>query len=1709
MSWTHYRALMYKNWILWKRRLFGSICEVLFPIFMFAALALIRSAVTAEDVSESSFLTNAVYVRSDPNTEVTYPYPEGNSFSYCSDYLKEGGEWTIGLSPQTEITEYLADKFLAHLNLAGVTITYFDDNDEIDDYVKDSKYEDSPKLCVAVVFEKFDDNDYEYSIRFNQTDSIPGENQPVGEFIDVFYMENYEPTDEFIREPKPEFQDQFIESGFSLIQNWVDNYIIRQITGDENAYIAAMFVPMYFDDWVDDDFLPLIKDTFGLLIVIAYLVPISRMIASIVQEKEYKVKEMMMMMGLSNTSYWLSWITYYSIIYIILSIVATILIGVSIFTHSNLIFFFLLFLLFGISCMCFSLLISVFFSRSKSALTLGMMVFIATFFVIFAVDDPNLETSKKKLGSLVPSVAFTLGIVVMIEFEIGQTGLTTDTFNQEIVNFKYSTALTFLIIDILYFLALALYFEQVWPTDWGTKRPWYFLFTRNFWFGDDESSEDFTKEVEWGPNVQPINSIQEEQKKSGKCILIRNLTKSFNGQQAVKGLNLDIFEGQILALLGHNGAGKTTTISMLTGLIPMTSGDVKIGNLLLSKDMNKIRKNLGVCPQHNVLFHELTPEEHLYLYSIFKGMTDKALIQEKIEEKLREVKLIPQRDRRSENLSGGQKRKLSLALALIGDSKIVLLDEPTSGMDLTARRLMWDMLKDNKGERIIILTTHYMQEADILADRIAILSHGKLRCLGDSLFLKNKFGVGYYLTLVKEQNADSPQHTQMIENFVKGFIPEAKLARKIAAEMSFQIPMASAQVFHEFFEALDAQKEELSIKTYAISVTTLEEVFIRVARGDDDLVRDAQVEQHEREREEHEREDQKLIETERETKGLFFRHMVGLIVKRFRITMRDFKAMVFELIVPLLLVLAGISFMLIADRFLDADPYSLVISKYETPQDILYPREPGTIEEIMDLLEVDTDITTNSIVVTNIEAFDIELFEQRDFDPYRMGSLYFYLMSEENNQYEPVIFHNQTAFQSMPTYYQSISQAILQSIDPNIKVKVKNHPLPITDKVEETENTASGVFAALIFGLGFSFIPGAIIAYIVRERQDSVKHQHMISGVSLWAYWLSNFLWDIIKYSPVLILSAVFLKIFDVDAFVGTSEAYLTIWLLLLLFGFSMIMFSYSSSFFFQEYSSAQVVTIVFHFITGSVLPMLNYILFVFDATRPFAKVFRWICRLFPNYCLGNGFLYVGSLQAMATLDGEENPYDPLDLASAGGDVLMMVVDTILYTLILILLEWIECSPFIRKLLSKPTEFAIGDYKPDADVEIEEKAAMEIDPSEVKVNVRKLRKVYGGMFTSSNVAVECVSFNVPKCQCFALLGVNGAGKTTTFRMLTGEYAPTSGEAYLDGFNVISNLEEARENIGYCPQFDALSELLTCEEHIRLYCEIKGINGDKISELVTDLLDDLDLTEYRTYLAGTLSGGNKRKLSVAIALIGNPTVVFLDEPSAGMDPETRKKLWKVLGNIKNRDSAVVLTTHSMEEAEVLCDRMAIMVGGRLRCIGSSTYLRDKFGQGYELEIKMNMPGAEEVQDLSSKMQTVLGSSSDITKENVKECLEVINAEYLYSQITAKGSGTAIYHQLKSENKIPRDAFCSWVLSETSGRDLLAWLRTEFEDASIIEHYLGLYRFKVSKQADKSLGYLFSLIESNREAKNISEYAVSPTTMDQIFSAFAAEGNEVVA
>ena len=201
---------------------------------------------------------------------------------------------------------------------------------------------------------------------------------------------------------------------------------------------------------------------------------------------------------------------------------------------------------------------------------------------------------------------------------------------------------------------------------------------------------------------------------------IREIVKKFDdGKIAVNHVSLNLYKNEIFALLGHNGAGKTTLISMLTGLYEATEGEAIYDdlNILLPENSAIFREKIGICPQHDVLFNDLDIREHLGLFAVFKGVSAHS-VENEINKIIRDFQLEEVQTTLAKNLSAGQRRKLSIAISLVGGSEIIFLDEPSSGMDITSRRNLWEILKRQSDNKIIILTTHYMEEASVLGNRI-------------------------------------------------------------------------------------------------------------------------------------------------------------------------------------------------------------------------------------------------------------------------------------------------------------------------------------------------------------------------------------------------------------------------------------------------------------------------------------------------------------------------------------------------------------------------------------------------------------------------------------------------------------------------------------------------------------------------------------------------------------------------------------------------------------------------------------------------------------------------------------------------------------------------------------------------------------------------------------------------------------------------------
>ena len=412
------------------------------------------------------------------------------------------------------------------------------------------------------------------------------------------------------------------------------------------------------------------------------------------------------------------------------------------------------------------------------------------------------------------------------------------------------------------------------------------------------------------------------------------------------------------------------------------------------------------------------------------------------------------------------------------------------------------------------------------------------------------------------------------------------------------------------------------------------------------------------------------------------------------------------------------------------------------------------------------------------------------------------------------------------------------------------------------------------------------------------------------------------------------------------------------------------------------------------------------------------------------------------------------------------------------------------------------------------KAKMAYDTNyAIKIN-NLIKNYYGGPFGfkifsscfSTTRAVRDISLCLNYGECFGFLGVNGAGKTTTFKCLSKELLPTYGKIYIDNKEINEDFDKVRSLIGYCPQFDAIFESLTVYENLEFYGLIKGAKKDKIKSIVNALIDEMNLTQFKNKESGKLSGGNKRKLSVAIALICNPPIILLDEPSTGMDPEARRYMWGVIHRISlnKKKSTIIMTTHSMEEAETLCKRIAIMVDGQFKCLATSDEIKEKYGYGYEINLQINNPNFEELFNKYNILEEDREAQINLT--NISSFLQKYNLLKFMQELKTDRLGGKIIEEINAGGYVYLSRIISWIYFLENALKMVEIILVDFPEIHCSDYGENNFVFKIKrnrKEEDKSIGYLFGIIEENNRKFNIQQYFLQLTSLEQIFNNFSKE------
>ncbi|XP_017056192.1 phospholipid-transporting ATPase ABCA3 isoform X3 [Drosophila ficusphila] len=1485
----------------------------------------------------------------------------------------------------------------------------------------------------------------------------------------------------------------YLREGFLPLQHSLSMAYIRQKSGE----LALPDVKMQrypYPEYIYDPLLEGMSSIMSLIILLSFIYPCTYITKFITAEKEKQLKEVMKIMGLSNWLHWTAWFVKSFIMLTISAILIAILVkirwqeNVAVLTHASftaLVFFLIIYI---VASICFCFMMATFFSRASTAAAVtGLIWFIAYIpysFTINTYDDLSLSA---KLGwSLISNTAMGFGIKLILGFEGTGEGLQWSNFFTPVSvddTLTLGAVMIMMLVSCVIYMTICLYVEQVLPGSFGVPRPWNFPFTREFWCGEREYMG-----VEDMPNgqVEQRDPKAFETEPEGKHIglQMRHLKKRFGDKMVVKGLSMNMFEDEITVLLGHNGAGKTTTISMLTGMFPPTSGTAIINGSDIRTNIEGARMSLGICPQHNVLFDEMSVSNHIRFFSRMKGLRGKAVEQE-VAKYLKMIELEDKANVASSKLSGGMKRKLSVCCALCGDTKVVLCDEPSSGMDPSARRQLWDLLQQEKVGRTLLLTTHFMDEADVLGDRIAIMCDGELKCHGTSFFLKKQYGSGYRLICVKRDDCETNEVTALLNKYIPGLKPECD----IGAELSYQLPDSASAKFEEMFGQLEEQSQELHLNGYGVGITSMEEVFMKVGaekdstgnlkdqseimnggsgfRGEDDN--------------ESVQSDGIFSENRRLLQGLqlLSNQWKAMLLKKFLYTWRNKLLLLIQNIMPVFFVVVTILIIETQGTFMELKPITMSLTQYPLAVTVLdrsnVKTDVNSIEIANKYEELAQSYGSNyALEVTGNQSFTDYILELGKTIQVRINSRY--LVAASVNESGIIAWLNNQALHTAPLTVNMVHNAIAkQLMGDKVAIQVTNAPLPYTTSTLLSQlSTGNNLGTQLASNLCFCmcFVSSIYILFLIKERESRAKLLQFVGGVKVWTFWLTQFICDFATYIVTALIVVITIVCFQEPGLSSFGELG-RYFLLLLLFGFAVLPFIYIMSLFFKEPATGFARVSIVNIFCGMALFIVVVVMSSeFFDTKDTADILGWIFRIFPHFSLAMGLNKVYTNTATRNACAKAGALPPILLCELVPqccnikpffaweepgvlpETLYMTVTGIVFFLVIIVLEFRLINELmfkIRQMMTKPPPPPPEGHLDD-DVANERQRILHMSSDELVTKNLVLDRVtkYYGQF----LAVNQVSLCVQEVECFGLLGVNGAGKTTTFKMMTGDERISSGAAYVQGLSLESNMNSIYKMIGYCPQFDALLDDLTGREVLRIFCMLRGVQESRIRQLSEDLAKSFGFMKHIDKQTHAYSGGNKRKLSTAIAVIGSPSVIYLDEPTTGMDPAARRQLWNMVCRIRDSGKSIVLTSHSMEECEALCTRLAIMVNGEFKCIGSTQHLKNKFSKGLILKIK------------------------------VRRNLEALRQ--------ARLSGG--YARNPDEQTVPAQ------MAQQDIDAVKAFVEHEYPHSILQEEYQGILTFYIPLTGVK-WSRIFGLMESNRDQLNVEDYSVSQTTLEEIFLEFA--------
>eukprot|EP00474_Spongospora_subterranea_P006850 CRZ07308.1 hypothetical protein [Spongospora subterranea] len=1444
--WACTRAFLWRNYLMKKRRPRQTVLEVFTPIVIMLFIACLRLALPVQNtpaVPDDPSMHNSINtdapldiiqkLSEDPSLRILMTGSTSNSISAATvadiaTHLRSRLSQQSSALVYTENEDVLMQEFSRGKVLAGIVIGPVPNGDGLRVALR------MPQVTVPL------------------TTSVFNETGQSGSYVD---------------------------SMFVSLQAAIAASIVESVTGASQfpKLVTSRAFPMKASSI--DLFPVIVQQVGGLYLVTGYLGFSINLLFVLVQEKENRSRETMLITGVPLLSLWISWHITYSLLSMVVTILSTVIVYTTSLIRPEAIFsFMILSSSFSCALISFSFTISTFFSKAKTASQVGSLTMMLMYLPRYLFND----SYNYLLACLSPPIAFEHGFTLLLDPK-------AEPFSFQILIFPL-----LIMIDSFALMFLAFYLDAAMPSEFRSspiwspcrkKRPVSPLY-------NDPDHVSLIPLIGGAQNHVPGSELHNENAvsmpKDNNVISIRGLSKAFacepkgNLVRALSGLNLDIKCGKLTSILGHNGAGKTTLMSILCGLLSADEGTVYIdGDIDLLGSVHKVRETLGIgyCPQTDQIIPELTVTEHINLFARLKNVDPHT-----IDGLLATFNLGNIADLSGSHLSGGQKRKLSLAMSMIGNPLIVFLDEPSAGLDPVSRREMWEILEQFKSQHYLVMTTHSMDEAEMMSDMIVVLNNGQVCASGSSLELKRSFGLGYNLTVALAPNIESKN----LVSFVVDSIPDASIRESQSqSEISFSLPLHQTANFAQVLSSLQRVSGVISL---SLSLTSLEEVFLHLVNDkcdtDDTAISDV---------------NPSLPKFPAgEPSFLMLRQLTALLWTFFTVSRRDFRSLIYQILLP---VAGAVAFAIIN--------HSLAYSNSATIQDpplsfldkSIFPTKviPETRVFMAETLQ---RLGLREILITSNNMEEALLS-----DSVPSSTIAFAMDTSL------LVYHNTSFLHSLP----AAITLLTNGVSGGTHIDFVSHPFPYS----VVNDSARSMMAAILLSLGFAYVPLGLGIGILRFKINGAQRLLRIMGMRPLLFWIARLLHDTLIYMAS--------SIFCLTVIVAVSWE----WTLLrdrlgsILVGFLCNAFATLS---FNAFLSTKTETVQSYSTISSMVFAIGTLVVFFIAVAVLSSPTTSF-SLCPLVVLPNFTLIASLLLNLEVLGPLTISLLPLCLSALTVSV---------FWLLLALRS--DCRELKRS--SKRTNESLLQIQPeDEDVAVE------------RARIASQYETYDDMCLD-NIAISLgdvdivhgISFGIGSGDIFGLLGPNGAGKSTTMKCLIGEVLPISGRCRIDQLDLIADIDDIYKVTGYVPQMDALVDHLTGSEHLQLFARMQGMSRRDCRAYCEIAVIALGLAKIGDRMATTYSGGNKRKLSLGISLIGCRRLLLLDEPSTGLDPSSRRRLRKLITDSR-QDRMTIITTHSMHEAELLCTRISIMCRGILQCIGSPHHIKSRFGDSIQIEVSI--------------------------------------------------------------------------------------------------------------------------------------------------------------